>query len=39
LFRAFLEAITSGNEPPNSIAEARDTLDLIYRAYSEAQRP
>jgi len=36
LFRGFLEAIDEGREPPNSIAEARDTLDLIYRAYAEA---
>ena len=38
LFRAFLVAIEEGREPPNSIAEARDTLDLIYRAYAEAER-
>ena len=38
LFRAFLNAIEEGREPPNSIAEARDTLDLIYRAYAEAER-
>jgi predicted dehydrogenase len=37
LYRAFFEAISEGREPPNSIAEARDTLDLIYRAYAEAQ--
>ena len=37
LFRAFLEAIEQGQEPPNSIAEARDTLALIYRAYAEAE--
>src|SRR5437868_14305699 len=36
LYRAFFEAISEGREPPNSIAEARDTLDLIYRAYAEA---
>jgi len=36
LYRAFFEAIAEGREPPNSIAEARDTLDLIYRAYAEA---
>lgn len=37
LFRAFLEAIEQGREPPNSIADARDTLSLIYRAYAEAE--
>ena len=36
LYRAFFEAIAEGREPPNSIAEARDTLDLIYRAYALA---
>ena len=39
LYRAFFEAIEEGREPPNSIAEARHTLDLIYRAYAEAARP
>jgi predicted dehydrogenase len=37
LYRAFFEAVASGSEPPNSIAEARDTLDLIYRCYAEAE--
>jgi D-apiose dehydrogenase len=37
LYRAFFAAIAEGREPPNSIAEARDTLDLIYRAYAEAE--
>jgi predicted dehydrogenase len=37
LYRAFFKAIADGREPPNSIAEARDTLDLIYRAYAEAE--
>ena len=37
LYRAFFEAIASGAEPPNSIADARDTLSLIYRAYAEAE--
>jgi hypothetical protein len=37
LFRAFLEAIEEGREPPNSINEARDTLGLVYRAYAEAK--
>ena len=37
LFRAFLQAIEEGREPPNGIVEARDTLDLIYRAYAEAE--
>jgi hypothetical protein len=37
LFREFLEAIDEERDPPNSIAEARDTLDLIYRAYAEAE--
>jgi predicted dehydrogenase len=37
LYRAFFEAIANGREPPNSIAEARDTLALIYRAYAEAE--
>ncbi len=36
LYRAFFDAIANGTEPPNSITEARDTLDLIYRAYAEA---
>jgi predicted dehydrogenase len=36
LYRAFFDAIAEGREAPNSIAEARDTLDLIYRAYAEA---
>ena len=36
LYHAFFDAIAEGREPPNSIAEARDTLDLIYRAYAEA---
>ncbi|NUT00291.1 MAG: Gfo/Idh/MocA family oxidoreductase [Sphingomonas sp.] len=36
LFRAFLDAIAQGREPPSGIAEARDTLSLIYRAYAEA---
>jgi D-apiose dehydrogenase len=39
LYRAFFEAIAQGREPPNSITEARDTLDLIYRAYAEAEAP
>ena len=39
LYRAFFAAIEEGREPPNSIAEARHTLDLIYRAYGEAERP
>ena len=38
LYRAFFEAIANGSEPPNSIADARDTLELIYRAYAEAER-
>jgi len=38
LYRAFFEAISNGTEPPNSLAEARDTLELIYRAYAEAER-
>src|SRR5439155_16518551 len=37
LYRAFFEAIANGGEPPNSIAEARDTLDLIHRCYAEAE--
>ena len=37
LYRAFLEALEKRREPPNSIAEARDTLNLIYRAYAEAE--
>src|SRR5438270_6524394 len=37
LYRAFFEAIAEGREPPNNIAEARDTLALIYRAYAEAE--
>lgn len=37
LFRAFLDAIEEDREPPNGIAEARDTLNLIYRAYAEAE--
>jgi D-apiose dehydrogenase len=37
LYGAFFQAIAEGREPPNSIAEARDTLDLIYRAYAEAE--
>jgi predicted dehydrogenase len=37
LYRAFFEAIAEGRQPPNSIAEARDTLDLIYRAYAQAE--
>jgi D-apiose dehydrogenase len=37
LYRAFFDAIANGTEPPNSIAEARDTLDLIYRAYAQAE--
>ncbi len=36
LFRAFLQAIEEDREPLNGIAEARNTLELIYRAYSEA---
>lgn len=36
LFRAFLEAIVEHRDPPNGIADARDTLDLIYRSYAEA---
>src|SRR5436305_1694790 len=39
LYHAFFDAIAEGREPPNSIAEARDTLDLIYRAYAEAEAP
>jgi len=39
LYRAFFDAIADGREPPNSIAEARHTLELIYRAYAEAERP
>ena len=37
LFRAFVEAIEEGRDPPNSIDDARDTLDLIYRVYAEAR--
>ncbi|MEO8454771.1 MAG: Gfo/Idh/MocA family oxidoreductase [Sphingomicrobium sp.] len=37
LYRAFFDAIAAGREPPNSIAEARDTLALLYRAYAEAE--
>ena len=37
LYRAFFQAIAEGRETPNSIAEARDTLDLLYRAYAEAE--
>jgi predicted dehydrogenase len=37
LFRAFLQSIKEGREPPSGIAEAGDTLALIYRAYSEAE--
>lgn len=37
LFQAFLEAIAKGSEPPSEINEARDTLDLIYRCYAEAE--
>ena len=37
LYRAFFEAIANGTEPPNSIAEARDTLALIYRAYAQEE--
>lgn len=37
LFRAFLEAIEHGREPPNGIAEARDTLRLVYDAYAQAE--
>ena len=36
LFRAFAEAIEADRDPPNSIDDARDTLDLIYRGYAEA---
>ena len=38
LYHAFFDAIANGSEPPNSLAEARDTLELIYRAYAEAER-
>ena len=37
LYRAFFKALADGSEPPNSVAEARDTLALIYRAYEEAE--
>ncbi len=37
LFREFLHAIDEGREPPNGICEARDTLELIYRCYAEAE--
>ena len=37
LFRDFLDAIGEGREPPNGIAEARNTLDLVYRSYAEAE--
>ena len=37
LFQAFLEAIEKGSEPPSGINEARDTLNLIYRCYAEAE--
>ena len=33
LFRAFLQAIEEDREPPNGIVDARNTLELIYRAY------
>lgn len=36
LFRAFLEAIVENRDPPNGIADARDTLDLVYRSYAQA---
>lgn len=36
LYRSLFDALASGSEPPNSIAEARDTLAMIYRAYAEA---
>lgn len=35
LFREFLAAITECREPPSGIGEARNTLELIYRAYAE----
>lgn len=38
LYRAFFEGIANGSDLPNSIAEARHTLDLIYRAYAEAEQ-
>ena len=37
LFREFLDAIREGREPPSGIEEARNTLELIYRAYAEAE--
>jgi predicted dehydrogenase len=37
LFREFLDAIREGREPPSGIDEARNTLELIYRAYAEAE--
>lgn len=37
LYRAFFQSIEDGSKPPNSVAEARDTLALIYRAYEEAE--
>jgi predicted dehydrogenase len=37
LFREFLDAIREGREPPSGIEDARNTLELIYRAYAEAE--
>lgn len=37
LFRELLDAIREEREPPSGIDEARNTLDLIYRAYAEAE--
>jgi predicted dehydrogenase len=37
LFRAFLNALESGETPPNDIDEARHTLAMLYGAYEAAK--
>ncbi len=37
LFRAFLAAIANGTEPPNSLDDARNTLELLYACYDCAE--
>lgn len=37
LFTAYIDAIDNGTEPPNSIEEARNTLELLYACYACAE--
>jgi predicted dehydrogenase len=38
LYRAFIDAIREGRQPPNGLDESRHTLELLYDCYAKAQR-